>query len=143
MVKAKDSRIPPTSPMSEWYDGPDALNQGSWEEDDEHGDDDEDDGDPASAYIAGSEDEEEEEEEEEVYGEEEDEVDIEDPVEASELLSIAFLADAEGYLDHLDHDADNAASYIQESTTAFMTFGKGKRKGSSKGRKGYPVRAST
>ena len=122
----------------EWYDDyPDALIQGSWDENDEHDGYDEDDGDPAAAYIAGSDDE----EEEEVY-EEEDEVDIEDPVEASELLSIAFLADTEGYIDHLDQDADSAASYIQESTTAFMTFNKGKRKGSSKGRKGYPVRAS-
>ena len=112
------------------------MNQGSWEEDDEHDGYEEDDGDPAAAYLAGSDDE----QEEEVY-EEEDEVDIEDPVEASELLSIAFLADAEGYIDHLDQDADSAASYIQESTTAFMTFNKGKRKGSSKGRKGYPVRA--
>ena len=123
----------------DWYgDYPDALDQGSWNENDEHEDYEEDDGDPAAAYIAGSDDE----DEEEVY-EEEDEVDIEDPVEASELLSLAFLADAEGYVDHLDQDADSAAAYIQESTTAFMTFNKGKRKGSSKGRKGYPVRAST
>jgi hypothetical protein len=123
----------------EWYEDPDALDQGSWEDRYDEGDnDDDDDGDPASAYIAGSDDE----EEEEVY-EDEEEVDIEDPVEASELLSIAFLADSEGYLDHLDQDAEGAASYIQESTTAFMAFGKGKKKGSSKGRKGYPVRAST
>jgi hypothetical protein len=124
----------------EWYeDYPDAVDHESWNEEDEHEGYEEDDGDPAAAYLAGSDG---EDEGEEVY-DEEDEVEIENPVEAAELQSIAFLADADGHIDHLDQDAEGAASYIQESTTAFMTFSKGKGKGKSKGRKGYPVRSST